>query len=62
MTQESLEDPESAQQSVQRIPMQRPGQPEEIANVAVLLASDEASYVTPSTYFVDGGLMQSVGS
>ncbi|MBA2363432.1 MAG: glucose 1-dehydrogenase [Chloroflexia bacterium] len=62
MTQESLEDPESARQAVQRIPMRRPGQPEEIANVALLLASDEASYVTGSTYFVDGGLMQSVGS
>ncbi len=61
MTAESLQDPEQAEQSVQRIPMGRPGEPQEIANVALLLASDEASYVTGSSFFVDGGLMQSVG-
>ncbi len=61
MTADTLEDPEQAQQSVARIPMGRPGRPEEIANVALLLASDEASYVTGSSYFVDGGLMQKVG-
>lgn len=61
MTAETLEDPEQAEQSTQRIPMGRPGKPQEIANVALLLASDDASYVTGSSYFVDGGLMQSVG-
>ncbi len=61
MTADSLADPEKAQQSTQRIPMGRPGQPQEVANVALLLASDDASYVTGSSYFVDGGLMQSVG-
>ncbi len=61
MTADTLEDPQQAQQSVARIPMGRPGRPEEIANVALLLASDEASYVTGSSYFVDGGLMQKVG-
>ncbi len=61
MTAESLQDPEQAEQSVQRIPMGRPGEPQEIANVALLLASDDASYVTGSSFFVDGGLMQSVG-
>ncbi len=61
MTAESLQDPEQTEQSVQRIPMGRPGEPQEIANVALLLASDDASYVTGSSFFVDGGLMQSVG-
>ena len=62
MTAESLQDPQSAQQSTQRIPMGRPGQPQEIANCALFLASDEASYVTGSSYFVDGGLTQNAGS
>lgn len=37
------------------IPMKRYGKPEEVANVANFLASDEASYVTGSIYGVDGG-------
>jgi NAD(P)-dependent dehydrogenase (short-subunit alcohol dehydrogenase family) len=37
------------------VPMQRPGRPEEIASVAVFLASDEASYVTGQCIYVDGG-------
>lgn len=40
------------------IPMGRMGQPEDIGNCAVFLASDEASYVTGATYFVDGGMMR----
>ena len=38
------------------IPMKRVGTPEEIANVAVFLASDEASYITGSNIFIDGGM------
>lgn len=37
------------------IPMRRPGKPEDVANAAVYLASDLASYVTASEFFVDGG-------
>jgi len=36
-------------------PMKRIGKPEEVANVAVFLASDEANYVTGGLYSVDGG-------
>jgi len=35
--------------------MGRIGKPEEVANMAAFLASDEASYVTGGIYLVDGG-------
>jgi NAD(P)-dependent dehydrogenase (short-subunit alcohol dehydrogenase family) len=37
--------------------LHRVGRPEEIANAAVFLASDEASYVTSANLFVDGGYL-----
>jgi len=39
-----------------RVPMQRMGRPEEIANAVVFLASDEASYITGVELNVDGGM------
>ena len=42
------------------IPLGRFGTPEDVAAVATFLASDEAGYVTGSTYYVDGGLTQQV--
>jgi NAD(P)-dependent dehydrogenase (short-subunit alcohol dehydrogenase family) len=38
------------------LPMGRLAAPSEIANAALFLASDESSYVTGSTFLVDGGL------
>ncbi|MCD8265231.1 MAG: SDR family oxidoreductase [Tannerellaceae bacterium] len=38
------------------IPFHRGGKPEEVANVALFLASEASSYVTGSTYVVDGAL------
>jgi glucose 1-dehydrogenase len=38
------------------IPGGRLGEPDEVASVAVFLASDEAAYVTGSTYYIDGGM------
>ncbi|OHA37040.1 MAG: hypothetical protein A3B27_01715, partial [Candidatus Taylorbacteria bacterium RIFCSPLOWO2_01_FULL_50_130] len=40
---------------ISRIPLNRMGRPEEISATVVFLASDEASYVTGATFFVDGG-------
>lgn len=60
MNQSVLDDPEELQNALSEIPWGRFGLPEEVAAVAVFLASEEASYVTGSTYFVDGGLTHQV--
>jgi NAD(P)-dependent dehydrogenase (short-subunit alcohol dehydrogenase family) len=44
-----------------KIPLHRMGQPDEIANMVVMLVSDAASYVTGRTIFVDGGMMDYPG-
>jgi len=54
--QEAIDDPEVRERQVQRIPMKRAGEPSEIGRLAVFLASDDARYVTGSTYVMDGGL------
>ncbi len=40
---------------VERIPMQRYGDPNDIANIMLFLASDESTFMTGSTYMADGG-------
>jgi NAD(P)-dependent dehydrogenase (short-subunit alcohol dehydrogenase family) len=37
------------------IPMKRPGKPEELCPVAILLASEASSYMTGATVVIDGG-------
>jgi NAD(P)-dependent dehydrogenase (short-subunit alcohol dehydrogenase family) len=49
-------DPERAARRLVHLPMGRFAEAVEIANAAVFLASDESSYVTASTFLVDGGL------
>jgi glucose 1-dehydrogenase len=48
--------PESLQDLLEKIPLHRIGEPEEIARMVVVLVSDVASYVTGRTVFVDGGM------
>jgi NAD(P)-dependent dehydrogenase (short-subunit alcohol dehydrogenase family) len=49
-------DPEKAARRIVHLPMGRFAEPEEIAQAALFLASDDSSYVTASTFLVDGGL------
>jgi glucose 1-dehydrogenase len=55
-----LDDPIAYKNAVSEVPLGRFGTPADVAAVAVFLASDEAGYVTGSTYYVDGGLTQQV--
>src|SRR3954467_10336489 len=49
-------DPERAARRLVHVPMGRFGEPEEIAAAASFLASDDASFITASTFLVDGGI------
>lgn len=51
-----LNDPKKLHSLLGQIPLARLGKPKDVAGIAVFLASDDADYVTGSTYYVDGGL------
>jgi glucose 1-dehydrogenase len=59
--QPAIDDPTLLEEQVQSIPWKRAAQPEEIAKVAVFLASADADYVTGASYVIDGGLMINLG-
>ncbi|MDV2986235.1 UNVERIFIED_CONTAM: glucose 1-dehydrogenase [Methylobacteriaceae bacterium AG10] len=61
MTADRFEHSEKLEQSLDRIPWHRAGQPEEIARAALYLASADSDYVTGHTLVVDGGLTMQWG-
>lgn len=52
-----LNDPEKLGALLNNIPLARLGQPQDVASLVAFLASDEANYITGSTFVVDGGLL-----
>jgi len=54
----TMKDPKKLAALESIIPLNRVGRPEEVAEVTLFLASDASSYVTGSTYYVDGGMVR----
>jgi glucose 1-dehydrogenase len=52
-----LNDPQKLGALLQNIPLGRLGQPQDVASLVAFLASEDAGYITGSTFFVDGGLL-----
>ena len=53
---ELLRDQEARRRRLSRIPLGRFGQPEDVVNAALYLASDESAWMTGTTFVVDGGI------
>jgi NAD(P)-dependent dehydrogenase (short-subunit alcohol dehydrogenase family) len=56
-----MANPEMLQPILRHYALQRPGTPEEVANMVLYLASDEAGWVTGGTFTIDGGMTISKG-
>jgi glucose 1-dehydrogenase len=61
LTAERTEDPKAMEEELPEIPWGRPGEPWEVARLAVYLASEDADYVTGQSFTIDGGLEMNWG-
>jgi glucose 1-dehydrogenase len=52
-----LNDPIKLKDLLENIPLNRLGKPSDVASIASFISSDDCSYVTGTTFFVDGGLL-----
>ncbi|HKC20593.1 MAG TPA: SDR family oxidoreductase, partial [Candidatus Dormibacteraeota bacterium] len=58
INEKTLHDPKEMAELRRIIPLGGMGKPDDVAEVALFLASDRAGYVTGSTYYVDGGMVR----
>lgn len=56
-----MNNPEQLAPILSQYPLRRAGKPEEVANLVLYLASDEAAWVTGGTYTIDGGMTVAKG-
>ncbi|HEX2529435.1 MAG TPA: SDR family oxidoreductase [Geminicoccus sp.] len=61
MTMQRTDDPEKRREEMPRIPWHRPGEPREVARLALYLVSYDADYVTGQSFTIDGGLEMNWG-
>jgi glucose 1-dehydrogenase len=61
MTIKRTDDPEKRREEMPNIPWNRPGEPREIAKLALYLVSEDADYVTGQSFTIDGGLEMNWG-
>lgn len=61
MNQEAIDDPKVREEQTASIPMKRAAEPEEVAQLALYLASEAADYATGATFTLDGGLQFNLG-
>ena len=57
INQDLLDDPEQSQKVIKNISLGRFGESEDVSGIVAFLASDEAKYITRSTFYVNGGLL-----
>lgn len=56
MAESLLSDPAKTAEVLGQYPLARPGRPEEVAKMVLYLSSDDASWITGSTFTIDGGM------